>query len=302
MKCKQKTLVFCIFFYTLCSCENVYNQTTNNKDNVANIKGFYLKNIASELGNELQRITSEELFVSNIQVLYKEFKYVNVYQDIENIVQITANKINEKLNESFHILNETKAFIESYDKNYSSFLESYVVPCNNKEDNPETSLQKFLHEQRENVRKHKESLKQIYFLSTHEIGKHTKATIFNCKKHDQSTLWKLYMERVKTKPKNVMLLVDHGATLNNHHLDIIKAMAKQMVSVLDSNHKIGVISISDDWGAPYLTDQCLMPNQIPPFSDFQHIMSPATDNNKYLINKFIDSLRKGNGKFYNLIL
>lgn len=67
-----------------------------------------------------------------------------------------------------------------------------------------------------------------------------------------------------------------------------------MITVLNKNDKIGVVAISDDWSCPYLNEQCVMPNQIPLTSD-SHVISAATHHNKYLLNKFIDSLVKGNG-------
>lgn len=172
-----------------------------------------------------------------------------------------------------------------------------------------------LSKQKANAKKIKGAIKQIYLLSTLEVSSlSSNAPIANCKDQDQSILWKLYMKYRKSLPRNVMLLLDHGGSLSKQQFRIVKAvckkpfkqnillsnfnipvLAKQMISVLNEYDRIGVLAVSDEWSSPYLTDQCLMPNQIPPISD-SHTMSPATEHNKYLLNKFVDSLTKGNGK------
>lgn len=92
-----------------------------------------------------------------------------------------------------------------------------------------------------------------------------------------------------------MLLLDHGGSLSKWQFQIVKAVAKQMISVLGTNDRVGLVAISDDWSSPYFTDQCVMPNQMPPSSHLCNI-TYATQHNKNLLNKFIDSISKGNGK------
>lgn len=152
-----------------------------------------------------------------------------------------------------------------------------------------------LKKQRANFTTLKETIKQFYFLSASDIMSKSTSEISKCENCDQSLLWKTYMSHTRSKPKNVLLLLDHGGSLSKWQFQIVKAVAKQMIAVLNSSDKIGLLAISDDWSAPYLTEQCLTPNQAPPPTDIYKI-TYATQHNKYLLNKFIDSLVKGSGK------
>lgn len=93
-----------------------------------------------------------------------------------------------------------------------------------------------------------------------------------------------------------MLLLDHGGSLSKWQFYIVKAIAKQMISVLKPDDRVGLMAVSDDWSAPYVTDQCLAPNQVPTSANLFNI-SRATSHNKELLVKFVDSLVKGNGMF-----
>lgn len=103
------------------------------------------------------------------------------------------------------------------------------------------------------------------------------------------------MSHIKTPPRNVMLLLDHGVSLSKWQLEIVKLVAKQTIQVLNPQDKVGLLAIAEDASAPYLTEQCLTPNQTPPANDFLHTMVSATEHNKELLYKFVDTLNKGNG-------
>lgn len=102
------------------------------------------------------------------------------------------------------------------------------------------------------------------------------------------------MSHIKSTPRNVMLLLDHGVSLSKWQLEIVKSVAKQTIKVLNPHDKIGLLAIAEDSTSPYLTEQCFTPNQIPPANDL-HTITRATQHNKELLYKFIDTLSKGNG-------
>lgn len=152
-----------------------------------------------------------------------------------------------------------------------------------------------LKKQKANFKALKESVKQLYFLSSSDVESKSLSEISKCENCNQSLLWKNYMSHIKRQHRNIVLLLDHGGSLSKWQLQIVKAVAKQMIAVLNSKDRIGLLAISDDWSAPYLTEQCLTPNQVPPSTDLYKI-TQATQHNKYLLNKFVDSLEKGSGK------
>lgn len=100
------------------------------------------------------------------------------------------------------------------------------------------------------------------------------------------------MSRIKSKPRNIMLLLDHGISLSNWQFQIVKAVAKQAIEVLNPYDKIGLLAIAEDSATPYLSERCLTPNQILPSNDL-HVITTATRHNKELLYKFIDSLSRG---------
>lgn len=144
----------------------------------------------------------------------------------------------------------------------------------------------------------KGAVKQFYFLSSHDVSNETQSQLSRCDNNDLSLLWKTFMNRVKRRPRNVVLLLDHGGSLSKYQFQIVKAMARQMLSTLDSNDRIGVLAISEECTAPYVTEQCLTPNQARPAEEFFNITF-ATEHNKDLLNKFVNSLVKGSGKCYD---
>lgn len=137
-------------------------------------------------------------------------------------------------------------------------------------------------------------IKQLYLLSSFDVKTDTYAPITNYKNHDQSLLWNNYMSHIKSTPRNIMLLLDHGVSLSKWQLEIVKSVAKQMIRVLNPEDKVGLLAIAEDTSAPFLTEQCLTPNQVPPANDL-HTITRATQHNKELLYKFIDTLSKGNG-------
>lgn len=145
-----------------------------------------------------------------------------------------------------------------------------------------------------NAKKLEGAIKQFYLLSTSDVESKQSVPIEDCRVQDRSLLWKTYQGQLVSVPRNIMLLLDHGGSLSKRQFQIVKGIAKQMILVSGEEDRIGVLAISDEWTSPYLSEQCLMPNLVPPTTD-SHVLSRATEHNKLLLNKFIDSLAKGSG-------
>ncbi|KAK4871749.1 hypothetical protein RN001_015873 [Aquatica leii] len=292
----------------LCAAKLTVNVASKGKIQVENIQGYSLKNVTTKLSQEFTKISNEELGVTVIQSLYNKLKYTKVVQDTDKIIVKIANKLESKLNKTLAALNKTRNKIEYYSK-FTQSIQSTVTSCedatydlnpittnsNKSYDELSISIYNVFYKQKNGVDKLKGATKHMYLLSKWDVLSNSYNSMYNCNTCDLSLLWKLYIgQNTNSVPRNVMLLLDHGGSLSKRQFQIVKAVAKQMISVLNDNDRVGVLGISDEWSYPYLTGQCLMPNQIPPASD-SHTISPASEYNKYLLNRFIDSLSKGNG-------
>lgn len=79
--------------------------------------------------------------------------------------------------------------------------------------------------QKSSAKKLKGVIKQFYLLSTSDVlNKNYNAPITNCMDHNQSRLWKLYIQQMNLARKNVMLILDHGGSLSKHQFSIVKAV------------------------------------------------------------------------------
>ncbi|KAB0801153.1 hypothetical protein PPYR_05507 [Photinus pyralis] len=310
----SKHLYKCLVFTFSLSCLTVCyaksaNVSSRTKVQVETPSEYSLKNVTLYLSKEFNKISDEELGLTVIKELYSKLKYTKAMQDLDKVIAKIANNLESKLNESISLLVKAKEKIENLAK-FHPFIQSAGTLCddglygqfevvtvnsNNSYSELPLSTNQVLRKQLDSVKRLKGAIKQMYLLSRWDVISNAQNSVYNCNIRDESLLWKLYvLKNADSTPRNVMLLLDHGGSLSKHQFHIVKAVAKHMISVLNGNDKVGVLGISDEWSYPYITDQCLMPNQIPPASD-SHVLSPATDHNKYLLNRFIDSLTKGNG-------
>ncbi|KAF5289595.1 hypothetical protein FQA39_LY15042 [Lamprigera yunnana] len=294
----------------VCSTKISINVASKNKVQLENIQGYPLRNVTLKLSEEFNKISDEELGIAVIQNLYNKLKYTKAVQDFDKVITKMSNKLECKLNEAITILNKTKDKIQQFSK-FNTPVYSAVTSCTDDETDGRfevisknfnnsymelpTSVNYILEQQRANVDKIKAATKQMYLLSKWDVLSNTQNVNNYCDNRDLSLIWKSYiLQNSNSVPRNIMLLLDHGGSLSKRQFQIVKAVAKQIISVLNERDKVGVLGISDEWSYPYLTEQCLMPNQILPVSD-SHIISPVSEHNKYLLNRFVNSLSKGNG-------
>ncbi|XP_044764748.1 VWFA and cache domain-containing protein 1 isoform X2 [Coccinella septempunctata] len=129
----------------------------------------------------------------------------------------------------------------------------------------------------------KNALKKVYFLSLTSTPFSENAEIIdNFCQIDHSKLWKTYMSHNIYKTRRVILLIDHGNSIDDNLLFLSKLFAKQMISVLNENDKFTIIAIASKWSSLTVSEPC----------GNEHLPSilTATDNNKELSYSFIDEL------------
>ncbi|GJQ69938.1 hypothetical protein Trydic_g13334 [Trypoxylus dichotomus] len=254
-----------ISHYDSCLCTALYNDTITKLEINKNLS-LSLDVVATRLKKEITATTNEELGIALIKKVYNKFKYAPVLQDVERNLKRITDKLELKINESFTLLNKTCKFIE----------ELYYKGDNNRS-------------------KHiKSAIKQFYFLSNQDVTTIADTSISACKCQDHSLFWDVYVSRVITVPRNIMILLDHGGSLSKQQFKTVKMIAKSIISYLREEDRIGLLALADDFSSPYKTEQCLMPNQAPPVGD-PYVISLATKHNKNLLIHFVNSLSKGSG-------
>ena len=77
-----------------------------------------------------------------------------------------------------------------------------------------------------NVKNMKGVLKQQYFLSSYDVNNEQNTRTFKCNDQNDLLLWKKFTMQMRTKPTNIMLLLDQGASLSSKQFEIIKEFGK----------------------------------------------------------------------------
>lgn len=133
-----------------------------------------------------------------------------------------TGKLEVKINESFILLNKTRNIIEElyYKTGKEQNLDSFILPCNGESsDCVGFDIAGNCISPTKNI---KGAIKQYYFLSNYDVTTETDVSISRCKKQDHSLLWDVYIQRVKTVPRNIMILLDHGGSLSKQQFKIVK--------------------------------------------------------------------------------
>lgn len=129
------------------------------------------------------------------------------------------------------------------------------------------------------------NLKQIYFLSKDDLAGDEK-----CRRtSDDMHLRHIFASTIKQK--NIVIIIDHGSSLNADQLDLTKTFANTLISMLNERDQVAIIATADKTSFRYTDD-----------SDVQHQqdtksnrhrsgqMYSATADNKVSFMKFVDSL------------
>ncbi|RZC40016.1 VWFA and cache domain-containing protein 1 [Asbolus verrucosus] len=138
-------------------------------------------------------------------------------------------------------------------------------------------------------------IKQQYFISSSDVESYPYSPFTDCNEVDHMLMWNSFMSRNNYSPRNIVLLLDHGGSLSKHHFYIVKSIAKQVVASLNEKDNIALLAISNDWSSPQLTEECLMPNQVPSIVNDVPKFTSANPTRKKILYKFIDGMYKGNG-------
>lgn len=90
----------------------------------------------------------------------------------------------------------------------------------------------------------------------------------------------MYFSTIHPKPKNVVMVIDHGSALSPHQLSIAKAVGKYIISSLSDKDHIGLVALADETHFAGVGD-C-----------FTRRLTRATRLTKLKLNRFVDSLTK----------
>ncbi|EFA13000.2 VWFA and cache domain-containing protein 1 [Tribolium castaneum] len=259
------------------------------------LNDVWMRNVSKELGEDLGIIKNEELGISYIKKLYKTFNYTSAIIDANKTVNEIVYKLERKIDDIFSALLTTKAAIQNLQMlNYTLKIRSTLLPCiKNQTDKSEEAIISLL----DKIKTHvitKNDTKQQYFISTSDLQCHYSPFI-NCERIDHMLLWKNFMSRNNYASKNIVLLLDHGGSLNKRHFAIVLSIAKQIVENLDEDDKIAILAISNDWSSPLLNEECPVTNQVPSVVDDVPNFTHVTASRKKLLYNFIDGMHKGSG-------
>ncbi|GAB0089868.1 VWFA and cache domain-containing protein CG16868 [Sergentomyia squamirostris] len=256
--------------------------------------------LAKRLEERLREIRDVELGVPDVQEMFDLMEFTAVPRDDIDMVKKMSQKLAAKMEKAQLVISSLRDFIlESASSLNRTKLNSVTFPCPFRSSTP-SSLQydrqqieivnfiKALEDVKEAEDQFEASLTDELKKFTHSTA-HFKRQFFlatsdnavdrNCP--DTQHLRSLFTSAILNK--KVLLLVDHGSSLNMDQLELTKATAKNVVSLLHPTDAIAVISISDRVGVftPDRWTHCL-----------NERMHPSTMDNRMRIGKFIEGLNK----------
>ncbi|XP_030748339.1 VWFA and cache domain-containing protein 1 [Sitophilus oryzae] len=281
--------------------------------------GFYgcvgnvdMKNISNNLSQDLNALKTEELGVSFIEKLFRNFKlYANDEDLIINTSRAMAHKLENKINNIFSAINNATLLLDNL---LSNRLESFSVllPCtsdknsafdvlissnliNNHSINEYFGSKYILYEMRRNMTLIPNALKQQYFMSDKDIRNIQYSPFSQCSDHDENIVWKNYMSHQKYQRKNVILVLDHGGSLSYRQLQIAKTIAKATLKYLEEHDRVALIAVASDWS--YTQTGCTDEKGIKP----SIFLQDAKAGYLSMLDSFIDSLNRGSGATNHVI-
>jgi hypothetical protein len=279
------------------------------------LNDVWMRSIAKEFGEDLVAVKNDELGINYIKKLYTTFKYTSTVIDTNKTVNEIAHKLEEKIDDIFSALLRAKVAIENMQVlDNTTKTRSTLLPClqnasfdatqkNHKEcDNPvnepqndQLKLDYILKKLKSKMVIMKNGIKQQYFISSTDLESYSHSPFAMCNEIDHMLLWDSYMTRNNYSPRNIVLLLDHGGSLSKQHFYMVKLIAKQVVESLNEQDNVAILAISKDWTSPQLSDECLMPNQVPSIVSDVPKFTSATPTRKKILHKFVDGLYKGSG-------
>ncbi|XP_059616034.1 VWFA and cache domain-containing protein CG16868 [Phlebotomus argentipes] len=258
-----------------------------------------VQRLARRLEERFREIRDAELGVPDVQEMFDLMEFAPVMRDDVETVKRMSQRLAAKMEKAHLVISSLKDFIvDTAEQLNRTGLNSVTFPCpfrasappsiqydrqqieivnfmktledvKQTEDQFETSLtdelKKFSHSTAH--------FKRQFFLATSD-----NAVDKNCP--DNQHLRTLFTSAIAGK--RILLLVDHGSSLNMDQLELTKATAKSVVGLLHATDFISVISISDRVGVFTPERKSCTPEQ----------MHAATLDNRVKLTKFLDGLNK----------
>ncbi|CAH0562656.1 unnamed protein product [Brassicogethes aeneus] len=273
-----------------------------------------IKLIAENLSQDINLIKNEELGIPFINKFYSNFKFALTSIEAHNDVEKMAQKLNDKVEDIFSSLQNAQLFLEGGRSTVNTSIPSIFIPClpdsydadeqglfsgsifseNNTLFN-HLEVGSILHRVKNNMGTIKNAVKQQFIITDNEHTKSKYSPFSGCNNHDDSIVWNNYMSRNKYEQRNVILILDHGGSLNKKQINIVKSMAKQIVISLHETDRIAMFGISENISVPDNTNDCPTYNSISKPANVTSNLKYSDSTYKHLLNKFIDSLVRGSG-------
>ncbi|KAL3289968.1 hypothetical protein HHI36_023351 [Cryptolaemus montrouzieri] len=284
----RKLSIFLSFFCLTRFVFSNENETTDSNE--------LLKPVIENFRNEFELIKNEELQVPLINNLYSKppSKHIDPQKKVEEL----SEKLNLNINIIYRALEKTKqTFKIQNGSNITKHRQSFILPCKDASNSDifskngdsltnhssKHAVKQVLNNLFYELWNVKSFLKQVFLLSLTDAPPFEDPYLTTkCSGSDHSLLWKIYMSHNTYRTRRVILLIDHGNSIEDNVLALSKVFAKQMITVLTENDKFTVIAIASKWSSLSVTESC----------GNQHLPSilAATDNNKELTFSFIDAL------------
>ncbi|XP_060536991.1 VWFA and cache domain-containing protein 1 [Cylas formicarius] len=266
------------------------------------ISDIDIQEIAKKIAQDVNTLKNEELGVPFIDKLYGSFKYTLNENGIKTDLHLMSQKLLNKINNVFYSMENASNILNTLPSIGSS---SVFLPCIKEEANVLDVLvnnylvgnnsirdsfgsKYVLYQIGKNITLLPNAVRQQYFMLNNEFKETKHSPFLECSGHEESVVWKNFRMQSKYMTKNVILIVDHGASLSKRQLHIAKAIAKEMLLALNKDDRVALIGLASEWSFPetYCTQGNNATNVKLEHATAAHVTS--------MIN-FIDSLDRGNG-------
>ncbi|CAG9855267.1 unnamed protein product [Phyllotreta striolata] len=263
-----------------------------------------IKDVANNLQEDIDLIKNNELGVSFISILYKNLMFTQPSLDTIKIVNNIAHKIDIKISDLFSVLESTYMIIDAkltYE-NVTS-LNSSVLPCflksswanplntSNSYKSPFSTMN-ILDKMKKNLNSMTDGVRRQYFISDIEVKALPRTPFLQCTECDEKLIWNNYLERNIYLRKNVVLVLDIGGSMSSAQFNLLKLVAKKMLSALERNDRISVLTVSSN--CTYLEHDCNRLHEQSFNNNVQRLKS-ATQSYTKNLEKYIDAIISESG-------
>uniref|UniRef100_A0A3B3Q600 VWFA and cache domain-containing protein 1 n=1 Tax=Paramormyrops kingsleyae TaxID=1676925 RepID=A0A3B3Q600_9TELE len=240
---------------------------------------------AQVLADQMKKLSSQELGVFAMQLAKKIREKFNRYLDVVN-----RNKQVVEASYTAHLTSPLTATQDcckippsmmEFDGNFNTNV-SKTICCdrlsptvNSRAFNPGRDLNSVL---ADNL-KSNPGIKWQYFSSEEGIFTVFPAHKFHCKGSYEHRSRPVYVSAVRPQSKHIVVIIDHGTSITDIQLQIVRDAALVILNSIDEHDKISVLTVADTVRSCSL-DQC-----------YKSFLSPATSETKRKMASFISNIK-----------